>query len=146
MNARHAATLAFVLLFSGVTSAEQPNAETARLIVLDKQWMDAYTRKDKSALKDIESENFVAIEEDGSVLSREQDLAGLSGFSLDSVQLSEMTARIFGTTGIVTGRMKLHFANQAKSGTTELRFTDVFVKRDGKWHGVSSQLTTIAKQ
>jgi len=145
MKPRHAAALALVLLLSGAAFAEQPNSETARLIELDKQWMDAYTRKDKPALEAVESEHFVAIEEDGSVLSREQDLAGLSGFRLDSVQLSEMTARIFGTTGIVTGRMKLHFANQVKSGTTELRFTDVFVKQGGKWQGVSSQLTTIAK-
>ena len=69
----------------------------------------------------------------------EQDLAGLASFSLDSVELSEMNARVFGETGIVIGRMKLHFANQTKSGTTELRFTDVFVKQDGKWQGVSSQ-------
>ncbi len=47
--------------------------------------MDTYVRKDKAALEAIESEDFVAVEEDGSVLSREQDLAGLASFSLDSL-------------------------------------------------------------
>jgi ketosteroid isomerase-like protein len=54
----------------------------------------------------------------------------------------DMKVRVFGDVGIVTGRLVLTGAStQYKSGAR--RYTDVFVKRNGRWQIVECQSTLV---
>ena len=58
-----------------------------------------------------------------------------------SISTSELKARVFGDTAVVTAR------GVQKSGEKrELRFTIVFAKRDGRWQMVAGHLSTVPKE
>ena len=62
----------------------------------------------------------------------------------DSLELSELTVRIEGNTGVVTGIN--HVKGKDEKGVAfdrQARFTDVFIKRDGRWRVLATQGTTI---
>jgi ketosteroid isomerase-like protein len=62
--------------------------------------------------------------------------------ALEELRIDELNVRVYGDTAVVTGR------TTAKTGgaspvSLALRFTDVFVRRDGRWLAVASQATRI---
>jgi hypothetical protein len=60
---------------------------------------------------------------------------------VDSLATDNLVVRAFGDTAVVTGRTTAAAGGQ----TVVLRFTDVFVRRDGKWQVVASQATRVAQ-
>ena len=68
------------------------------------------------------------------------------GNSLDSIDMGEMTVRVFGNTAIVTGSDVEKSKEAGKDTSGKYVWTDVFVKQaNGKWQAVSSQSTKVAK-
>ena len=61
-----------------------------------------------------------------------------------STTVDQLRVRVYGDTAIVTGRTKA-----AVTGSTPqvvvLRFTDVFVRREGRWVVVASHATRVAE-
>jgi ketosteroid isomerase-like protein len=55
--------------------------------------------------------------------------------------VDQLTVRVYGDTAIVTGRNRVAVSGGAQ--TITLRFTDVFVRRDGNWIVVASHATRI---
>jgi hypothetical protein len=60
---------------------------------------------------------------------------------IDSLATDSIVVRAFGDTAVVTGRTTAAAGGQ----TVVLRFTDVFVWRDGKWQVVASHATRVAQ-
>lgn len=60
-----------------------------------------------------------------------------------SQTIDELSVRAFGDAAVVTGR-NVVIAGGATPATVTLRFTDVFVRRGGRWQAVASHATRIA--
>lgn len=60
-----------------------------------------------------------------------------------SMSIDDVSVRPFDDWAIVTGRTKAAGEYQGEAAEVTLRFTDVFVKRHGKWQVVASQATLI---
>ena len=58
---------------------------------------------------------------------------------IDSLSSDNLVVRAFGDAAVVTGRTTASAGGQ----TVTLRFTDVFVRRNGRWQAVASQATRI---
>jgi ketosteroid isomerase-like protein len=56
--------------------------------------------------------------------------------------VDQLSVRVYGDTAIVTGRTTATVSG-ASPVTVTLRFTDVFVRRDGRWLVVASHATRI---
>ena len=61
---------------------------------------------------------------------------------IDSFTMDEMFVRAFGDAAVVTGRTRATAGGSTPQSIT-LRFTDVFIRRDGKWLVVASQATQV---
>lgn len=59
-----------------------------------------------------------------------------------SSTIDQLTVRSYGDTAVVTGRNKATVSGTQQ--TVTLRFTDVFVRRDGHWLVVASHATRLA--
>jgi ketosteroid isomerase-like protein len=63
---------------------------------------------------------------------------------LDSLELSDLNVRVEGNTAIVTGVNHVKGRDdKGQSMDRRTRFTDVFVKRDGRWQVLATQGTAI---
>ena len=59
---------------------------------------------------------------------------------IEAMTIDDVMVRMVGEIGVVTGRT---VATGSDGSTVRLRFTDVFVRRDGRWQVVASQGTPI---
>ncbi|MDQ3042576.1 MAG: nuclear transport factor 2 family protein, partial [Acidobacteriota bacterium] len=64
--------------------------------------------------------------------------------TVESAELSDLDIRIEGGTAIVTGVNRLKGRDEKnQSFDIRVRFTDTFVKRDGRWQVWATQATSI---
>jgi len=151
------AQLLAVALFSGMALAQGEGSAAAKdtkgarensaenLKKLENDWNAALKAKDAAKLGDILGERWIEVEPDGKITDRATALSNLKapGFSLTDIQMGPMTVRFFGNTAIVVGSDTEKSMMNGKDSSGKYVFTDVFIKRDGKWKAVSSQSTKL---
>ena len=130
----------------GKTKAGGTSVEQA-LIQMEHDWTDAALKKDASALDKILADDWVGQGSTGTS-TKAQALAELkSGDNkLDSQTLGDMKVRVFGNTAVVTGSDDEKSSYKGKDTSGHWIWTDVFVKRQGRWQAAASQGTLMAKQ
>jgi ketosteroid isomerase-like protein len=62
-----------------------------------------------------------------------------------AARIGEMKVRVFGDSAIVTGSDTEKSTSKGKDVIDKYLWTDVFVKRDGRWQAVASQSTKVAR-
>jgi ketosteroid isomerase-like protein len=126
-----------------------PLSDTDMLRYMELDWINAVKSRDfdwmeKNYASDFTEVSFVT----GAVNNKQQTIAAMKEDKtvFDSMEVSELAVRVDGNTGIVTGlghaRGK---GGDGKPFDLKLRFTDTFIKRDGRWLAWASQATMIPK-
>jgi ketosteroid isomerase-like protein len=147
---RFALVVGLIVAQSGLGRAAlaQANPEQA-LIQLERDWCTAFLTRDTSILDRILASDYTGVGSRGSAETKSEALASLkdmaSGFN-ECVD-TNFKVRIYGDAAIVT-------ALATRSGTykgtafkdRQSLYTDVFVRRDGRWQCVASHGTLVAAQ
>src|ERR1035437_1087886 len=122
-----------------------PSNVEETIMQVERDWGDAMTKHDIVALDRILGDDHSVITKDGSVLTKAQELANYkSGESSNELSDFEpMKIRVFGDTAVVTGGHREKSHNFGKDTSGHYRWTDLFVKRNGRWQAVASQLTRV---
>ena len=125
-------------------------AQTAaekELIKAENDWGNAWVKGDAKFLDQLYATEYWATGDDGKTFNKTEGLKeDLSAAYTDkSFSLSELKAHVYGQTGVVTGRNQNKYKKDGKAGENDFRFTDVFVKRDGRWQCVATQGTKVVK-
>lgn len=147
-----AALLITVLSFAARQKREAKQGKNANveqtIRQLDREWVEAYTRRDTAVLDRIYADDLIVTNPDGSVGNKVDEQAGIKSgaFVFQSITNEDVTVRVFGEMAVVTGRsmMKGQYKNQDISGG--YRYTDVYLLRRGRWQAVALQITRIAQQ
>jgi uncharacterized protein (TIGR02246 family) len=138
------AILVFVCLFPvwAQTAAEK------ELIKVENDWAAAWVKNDAKALDQLYATEYLATDVTGKTWNKtdgiKEDVS--SKYSGKSFQLSELKVHVYGQTAVVTGRNDVKFTLDGKASGDDVRFTDVFVKRDGRWQCVATQGCHIEKK
>ena len=134
-----------LFLASIAHAAGSPTKEQEALMQSERDWAKAWTAKDLSAV-DWEADEYVFTNFDGKVSDRASDVADLksSTFTI-SYEVDDMKAMVFGDTGVVVGHQTQKGRQNGQDIGGVFRFTDTWVKRDGRWKCVAAQLTPIQK-
>jgi len=124
---------------SGKNSVEQT------LIQMEHDWSEADLHRDAAALQRILADDWIGIDFEGTVLNKQQALLGIASDSgsLDSTVLRNMKVRVYGSTAVVTGTDTETGDYHGKDSSGKYEWTDVFVRRGGRWQAVSSQSTRL---
>jgi ketosteroid isomerase-like protein len=143
---KHLITIAFVLL-GLLLSVEAQNSGTAKeLIATEASFNQSLLRGDWKALEQIEADDLIFTNADGSVTHKMDDVTGLESGNMkfESIDMSEAKVQDFGEVAVVTGKLveKAHYKTADLSGT--YRFTDVWAKRNGRWQLVTGQETLFS--
>ena len=100
-------------------------------------WVQALMRRDRSTLSALLAPGFVDVTWQGEARTREAVIEALPRRPDTTIELSDLDARLYGDAAIVRGLNTVHDASGRLVG--RVRFTDVFVYRDGGWRAVAAQ-------
>ncbi len=109
---------------------------------------NALLRNDADQLAQIYADEFRLINYRGTVVDKAAVLNAIRTGALrfDSLTSSELQMRLYGNAGIIRGRQH-QLAREPgageKSHPADVRFTHVYIQRDGKWLLVASQITPV---
>jgi ketosteroid isomerase-like protein len=133
------------LLIAVVTPllAQTKVASTEEIILqLTRDWLAAEERHDRATLQKIIADDFQATGPRGNTLFKDDVLPeeGAQSGGL-SITTSEVKARVFGNTAVVTAH-----GVQKSEEKREVRFTVIFAKRDDRWQMVAGHLSGVPKE
>ena len=136
----------------GLSQNRSSNNDIEKLKQLEYAWLMAEFKMDTASIAQMMDEKFMSIGPT-SISNKQQELAGMfqhiserlkNGHVVDSLYLDDMHIQLLGNTAVVTfvsvtrGRIKdLPFENR------RTRMYDVWIRRNGQWKAVSSQVTPI---
>ena len=131
----------------GSASQSRPvQSDQEVLIELEEAWNEAFYRKDLEFIEGILADEFMATYDDGTRgdKARELELAMEFDQQVQSAIPDEFTVRVFGDTAVVWFTLRLVGLRQGQTAEVTLRYTDVWVLRDGMWRCVSTQSTKVS--
>lgn len=109
------------------------------VLQLTADWLAAEERHDRTTLQKIIADDFQGIAPRGNTVFKEDVLPAADGHSGGlSLSTSEVKARVFGDTTVVTGH-----GVQKAGQKGEVRFTVVFAKRNDRWQMVAGHLSAV---
>lgn len=130
-----------------VSNAGHPLSDAATLTYMEQDWADADLKRDVTWFERNFARDYTGISSrNGKLMRKADEMEDLRTRkdSVESVQLMDMSTRMEGDTGIVTGVYHVTGRDeQGKAMDRRIRFSDVFVRRDGRWQVLSSQGTRI---
>lgn len=128
------------------TKQQTPSADQA-LKDAETHWAEAFKNRDKDALARILADDFIFTDDEGRVHDKAEYIKGATELvKVESYKLDDLAARAIGAAGVVTGRWTGKVTIGGKDASGEFRFTDTFVKRQGRWQVLASQDTRIRQQ
>jgi ketosteroid isomerase-like protein len=117
------------------------------LMQMERDWTEAGLKKDAATLDKILADDWVGQGPTG-VATKAEALADLkSGDNkYESMTLGDMKVRVFGDTAVVTGSDDEKSSYKGKDTSGHYTWTDVYVKRQGRWQAAASQGTRMTQQ
>lgn len=142
---------AICLLFFPATAQESESGKAATEHVIKKlegDWAVALVERDEAALDRIVSPDWVLTDPMGGLMTRAQAEADLKTgiLKFELIKFDELKVRVYGDAAIVYGLDTENSQYKGRDMSGQYRFTDVFVKRDGRWQAVSTQVTRVVKE
>jgi hypothetical protein len=130
-----------------VAASQRPPVESDQqvLIKLERGWNEAFYRKDAAFIETILADEFMATYDDGSRGDKAKELALMAEFNqqVESAIQDEFTVKVYNDTAVVWFTLRLVGNKQGQRAELTLRYTDVWVMRDGRWLCVSTQSTRV---
>jgi ketosteroid isomerase-like protein len=114
---------------------------------LENTWKDAVVKRDAAALQRLYADEYLSTDQEGLLWTKAQDIAidtdKAAPSRVTSYKLDDLKVRVYGDVAVVTGRNTSKGTLFGKAASTKSRFTDVFVKRDGRWQCVANHATSV---
>ena len=120
-------------------------ATEQELMRLVQQYNDAQVKGDRQLLERLWADDYLYTHSNGAVMTKPQDIADATSGEMTwtAARLDDMKVRLFGDVGVVTGRLIME-GRAANYASGPRRFTDIFVRRHGRWQLVGGQTTMLA--
>ena len=142
--------LFLIVFLSWNLFAQQPSlseGDEKRIVALENIWNQAQIAHDSTGMGSMLHPDFVFTDYDGTVMSKPQFLASIRDTSNTlSLEVSDdMKLHRFGDTVVVTGATHERGKQKGKAYEHYGRFTDTWMRYNGEWLCVASQLGLLQK-
>ena len=142
--------LSWMLAAALLAAAAPVDAQSARstretLIELERSWNDAVYSGDVDVIDRLLADEFLGTYDDGSRgdKAREIDLVANFNQAVISAVQDDFRVAIYGDTAVVWFTLHLVGLRQGQEAELTLRYTDVWIRRDGRWQCVSAHSTRV---
>jgi ketosteroid isomerase-like protein len=115
---------------------------------LEHDWADALVKRDQAVLDRIEAPDWMLTDPSGTLQTKAQaDTTLKSGdHTFESFKIDELKVRVYGDTAVVHGLETEKSNHKGKDTSGQYRFTNVFVKRDGRWQAIATHVSRVVKE
>jgi|GEM_PF-467422 len=130
------------------TKVVNPTAAAEQeLIQLAKSWGAAMVSGDAAALERILAEEIMDTDPVGRPWTKAQSIAALKSGTMKATSwaMDDMKVHVYGDTAVVTGRTTLTGRFHGEDISGQYRWTDTFVRRDGRWQCVATHASRITE-
>jgi ketosteroid isomerase-like protein len=118
------------------------------LIRIQHEWAEARMKGHSSYTRSLEADDCTIVWPDGRIVNKQADLQTMTGdIVFSEFKINDLQVRVHGDTGIVVGQGSI----TAQKGNQNLLggkfvWTDTFVKQNGQWKVVASQITPVLEK
>ncbi len=145
---RQIATVLAAVLLVMVARAGAENLAEAAVLKREEARLQAMVKADLAALEDILADDLSYVHSSGSVDSKREfvDAIRTGRLKYKQVDREGVAVRVYADVAVVTGRGRFQVRSGEDDLDVRLRFTDVYVKRGGKWRMVAWQSTRLPEK
>lgn len=135
-----------MMLSGTVTNAATAGTAEQAVIAAENQVTKALQTNNVELYGSFLADKYVQTDEDGTVLvGKAATLADMKAYSFSNEELSDLKVTVYGDTAIATGTFVAKGTYKSKPIDNRGRFTDTWVKLDGKWQLVAEHYSMIKK-
>ena len=139
--------MALICMTSLLVPAQQgsESAVQSKIIALEKAWNQAYKLGDTRALDALLDDQIVLINDDGTVQTKTEFLAGVKPDKSQEQQVApeSMSVHVYGNTAIATGVFRAKGVEAGKPYVRRERFVDTWVYKGSQWVCVATNATPV---
>lgn len=130
-----------------VSALAEDSSEAANIKALELKMLDCYKLHQVEIFANILDEDFVITFEDGSTYSKTGYLSysASSSTHVELVEIPDMKIRVHGDTAVVIGVYHEKGLDAQKAYDYHDRFTDVWMKKSGKWRLIAAHYSVPSK-
>jgi hypothetical protein len=144
------ACLVAVFFAAGCVSAANGNGARltaeSQVRLAERQRFEAMIRQDVASLDTLLDAELTYVHTGGELQSKPQFIELIRSKSLvyESIAPSDVTVRVHDGVALATGRSQMRVRNAAGVSSFGIRFTEVYVRRSGRWQLMAWEATRIA--
>lgn len=118
------------------------------LIKLENESNDAWLRRDVEAYARLLADDYLETGPDGDMATKAEELALVRSTetTITAVITDDFKVRVYGDAAVVTFRLTFKKPVDGKEITGQERFTDTWIRRDGRWQCVAVHYSRIAQK
>lgn len=136
-----------LLASSGRLASASPASarEAERVRAAELKRFEVTTRGDLDELARLLADDLTYTHSTGVIETKAQFLDALRSGKVryERIEPEELQVRAYGTTAVITGKAQVSVVSDGQPKSIVLRFTDVWVKRGGRWQMVAWQSTRL---
>jgi ketosteroid isomerase-like protein len=144
---RKYAALGIAMLFVFVTlGSALAQSDEAQLKKLETDRAAAAVKGDVATIEKQTADDYTFINLYGQMLDKSEMVNNFKTgkTKLTSNDVSDLKVRVYGNTGVVTGKADVAGVMAGKDTKAQIMFTRVYVKKDGQWQSVAFQQTRVS--
>jgi ketosteroid isomerase-like protein len=124
---------------------DERSEEEQALLRIQHQWAQARLKRDSEFARQIEADDFTVVWPDGQIINKQGDVKSYEGDGavFSQFNINKLDVRFYGDTAIVVGQGSIKGHTPTKDLSGKYVWTDTFVKQDGTWKAVASQVTSV---
>ncbi len=134
----------FVVSMLAPVLAQNDSPAQLEIRAMERSWNESRVRADVVALGSLLADGWTVTHGDGTINTKAEYLADLKSGArkfFGDVKQDDFTVRIYGDTAVAAGVSDSKVEYKGKPSGGALRFTRVYVKRDGRWQMIVSHAT-----
>ncbi len=138
--------MALTTCLGALATAQKPDAVSV-ILDLEHRLARAWVTRDRPFIQDLLASDWTVTDPSGRILTRPQvieETFSSAERTIDTMVVDDVKVRVFGTAAVATGRTRATGSYQGRVVSVVLRFTDVFVRRSGRWQIVTSHGSAVA--
>ena len=126
-------------------AAADQSGVAAHLKQLETDWVTAMRDGNVARLNELIADDWVGINQDGTKGTKQEYVDGVKSGTdkIESFEMGPMEVKVLGKVAVVQGSDTGKSTYKGKDSSGTYFWTDVFVKRGGKWQAVRSQVARV---